>query len=76
MSLHYDLLKINAEDLERVRTMRLDHRLPRGVLVDATSPPCTGRIVACPMDTGAAELIRREIPAVSLSADGLYRIRL
>lgn len=76
MSLHYHLMKINEDDVERVRAMRISRGLPRGVLVETGPSPRAHRIVACPIDSAAAELVRREVPAVSLSLEGLYRIRL
>jgi len=75
VSLHYHLLRINREDAHRVRAMRLDDRLPRAVLV-AAAPEPRQCIVACPVDTGAADLVRRELSSVALCADGIYRIRL
>lgn len=76
MSLHYHLMKINEDDVERVRAMRIGRGLPRGVLVETGPSPRAHRIVACPIDSEAAELVRREVPAVMLSLEGLYRIRL
>lgn len=75
MSLHYHFLRINHEDLHRVRAMRLDNRLPRSVLV-GRAPQATTTVAACPIDSEAADVVRREVPAVTLSVAGIYQIRL
>lgn len=74
MSADYHLLKVANADLPRLRAMQGANGLGRGVLIDPAPFSFRYSIVACPVATDAAEIVRGEVASETLSVDDLRRM--
>jgi len=75
VSLHYHLLKVSVDDVPRLRAAIARNGLGRSVLIDAAPFSFRHAIVACPADTGDAEIVRGEVASETIGLDDLRAMR-
>ena len=71
---YYDLLKVANADVPRLRALRAGNGLGQGVMIDAAPFSFGHSIVACPVATDAAEIVRGEVASETLSVDDVRRM--
>lgn len=74
MSADYHLLRVANADVPRLQAMIASHGLGRGVLIDAAPFSFRYSIVACPVNTDDAEIVRAEVASETLSVEDVRQM--
>lgn len=74
MPAEYHLLRVANADVPRLQAMIASNGLDRGVLIDAAPFSFRYSIVACPVNTDAAEIVRAEVASDTLSVEDLRQM--